>query len=276
MFKFFLKKNFADVWDNLFHLLIVNLVLLAAGVLVVLVMFALNGIPVDDGKRNLILIAGIFVLSAFFHVFVFAEGVNVGKISNYEGSKVSRFFSNIIPSIKDGILYGLLVALFLLVALVSIPYYCGIWIPKDGSKGSILGLLSMSLVFWIEVISLLALQWFLPIRNLMHNGFWKCLKKSYIIFFDNVGFSIAVAFFNFLNLLITVFTLGLIPGISGMQLMVTNALRLRLYKYDWYEVNPGMTREQRKEVPWDDLIAGDKQILGPRTWKSFIFPWKEQ
>ena len=89
-------------------------------------------------------------------------------------------------------------------------------------------------------------------------------------------FSIAVAFINFLNVLITVFTLGLIPGISGLQLTVTNALRLRLYKYDWYEVNPGMTSKQRKDVPWDELIAADVQTLGPRTWKSFIMPWKEQ
>lgn len=276
MFKFFLKKNFADVWDNLFHFVFINFLLIVVGVLSVLGLFGLNALPLDDMKRSMVIMAGIFVVSAIFHVFVFAEGSNVGNVSNYGASKVGSFFSNILPSMKIGIQYGLLVAGFLCVALVSIPYYCRMWIPTDGSKGSFLGLIFMSLVFWLEVISLLSLQWFIPIRNLMHNNFIKCLKKSYIIFFDNVWFSIAVAFINFLNVLITIFTLGLIPGISGLQLTVTNALRLRLYKYDWYEVNPGMTSKQRKDVPWDELIAADIQALGPRSWKSFIFPWKEQ
>ena len=275
MFKFFLKKNFADVWDNLFHLIFINLILLVAAVLVALAVLGLNSIPVDVGKRNLILFVGILLLSGLYHVLVLAEGTNLEKVSNYGASKVGVYFSSIASSFKDGMLFGMLVGMFVIVALVSIPYYVRIWIPMDGSKGSLMGLFCMGLIVWIEIISILALQWFMPIRNLMHNNFLKCVKKSYIIFFDNVRFSIAVAFVNLLNILITIFTLGLIPGLSGMQLTLTNALRLRLYKYDWYEVNPGMSKEQRKDVPWEDLIAGDKQILGPRGWKSFIFPWKE-
>lgn len=60
-----------------------------------------------------------------------------------------------------------------------------------------------------------------------------------------------------------------------MAITTSGALKLRLYKYDWYEVNPGMTKEQRRDVPWQELIEKDKRILGPRKWKSFIFPWKE-
>ena len=62
---------------------------------------------------------------------------------------------------------------------------------------------------------------------------------------------------------------------TGIMITNMNAFRLRMYKYDWLEVNPDLTMEERKDVPWDALIAKDKKTLGPRPLKSFIFPWKE-
>ena len=64
-------------------------------------------------------------------------------------------------------------------------------------------------------------------------------------------------------------------GMTGVIFTNVNALRICLYKYDWLEVNPGISLEQRKNVPWEDLIAKDRKTLGPRTLKGFIFPWKE-
>jgi len=275
MFKFLLKKNFADIWDNLFHLIIVNLFFLALCALAVLGFFTLGHLPVNDGLKSLLMILYLFFSSAFIHVFFFAEGKNAERISNYEGSKLSLFFSSIVSSIKDGALYGCVVALLICIAFITMPYYFRMWIPADGSKGSFLGLLFMALVFWLEVLALLSLQWFMAIRNVLHNNFKKCLKKSVIIFFDNPWLSIGIVFLNLFELLITVFTLGLIPGISGMTVTVTNAFRLRMYKYDWYEVNPGMTKEQRRDIPWDELLANEKQALGPRTLKSYFLPWKD-
>ena len=52
-------------------------------------------------------------------------------------------------------------------------------------------------------------------------------------------------------------------------------IRLLLYKYDWIEVNPGLSAKERKNVPWNDLLAKDRKLLGPRTLKGFFFPWKE-
>lgn len=109
----------------------------------------------------------------------------------------------------------------------------------------------------------------------MKNGFFKCLKKSYLLLLDNLGFTFALALVNFLNLLITLFTFGLCPGLTGIIITNMNALRLRMYKYDWLEVNPGLSMQERKDVPWDELLAKDKKTLGPRPLKSFIFPWKE-
>ena len=109
----------------------------------------------------------------------------------------------------------------------------------------------------------------------MHNNFLKILKKCYIVFLDNLGFSFGLFFLNLLNLVISVFTVTVMPGINGIILTQTNAFRLRLYKYDWFEVNPDLTPAERKNVPWDQLLAKDKKQFGHKTFKTILFPWKE-
>ena len=110
----------------------------------------------------------------------------------------------------------------------------------------------------------------------MNNGFLKCLKKCYIITFDNLGFTLGLTFLNIAHLLLTVITLGITPGLTGITITNTNALRLRLYKYDWLEVNPELSNKEKKRVPWNELLARDKEILGPVTFKTFIKPWKNK
>ena len=180
------------------------------------------------------------------HILIFAEGKNAEKISNYSAPKMSLFFGNIVHSIKDGCLFGFLFGMIIIVSFVSIPYYLTLSFSEDATTGSFLGLVLAFLVVWILVFVLLGLQWFMAVRNVLHNGFRKCLKKSLILFFDNFWFTVGMALINLLNLLITVFSLSLIPSFTGIQICVTNALHLRMYKYDWYEVNPGMSKEQRR------------------------------
>ncbi len=275
MFRFLIKKNFCDIWDNLFHLLIVNLFTVLSGALCFLVFILASAIPGPDSIRGLYALLALAFCCVVMSILFFAEGDNALKIASFEGPKLAKYFKNIIPSIKDGALFGLYLALVIAIALVSMPYYFRVWIPADGSKGNLLGLLMMSLVFWFVVISILALQYFLPVRTIMHNNFKKCLKKCYIIFFDNTLFSIGLGLLNLVNIAVMIFSIGILNGPATISVTCMEAMRLRLYKYDWYEVNPGLTKEQRKEVPWEDLIANDKKLLGPRHWKSFIFPWKD-
>ena len=110
----------------------------------------------------------------------------------------------------------------------------------------------------------------------MHNDFKKCLKKSFIIFFDNAGFSVFMLLYNTVLLAMSVFLFFLLPSAAGITLALTNALRLRLYKYDWLENHPELkTRKEQKNIPWDELLQNDKDMVGHRSFKSFIFPWKE-
>ncbi|MCR5764292.1 MAG: hypothetical protein K6G00_13005 [Treponema sp.] len=267
MFRFFLKKNFCDIWDNLFHTIIVNLmndaVFAIAGFICVMSVY----IPGGELSLNIYSFLALLISTVLISIFTFAEGENAVKITNFDSPKIKNLFKNIVPCIKDGALFGLFIAFLICVAFTSIPFYF--------RMGNVFGIFMMSIVFWIVLITILSLQWFLPVRSIMHNNFFKCLKKCYIIFMDNILFTIGVGLVNLVNIFVMIFSLGILNGPATMTITTTDALRLRLYKYDWYEVNPDLTKEQRADVPWKELLEKDRRILGPRGWKSFIFPWKE-
>ncbi len=277
MFGFFFKKNACDVWDNLLHCILLNLiaiVLVLGSVFLCMWTLALQGRA--ESYVYIFFYVALILCCMILNVFFFAEGENAAKVANFETPSYSRYFKNILPSIKDGFLFGFFQGILISVALVSMPYYYHLYRPADGSQGSIFYLLCMVFVFWFLLITALSMQWFIAVRSLMHNNFWKCVKKSYILFFDNMGFTLGMTFVNILNLALTILTFGLVPGITGITFTSCNALRLRLYKYDWLEVNPDLSPKEQRQVPWKDLLAKDKKTLGPRKLKNIFKPWKDE
>ena len=70
--------------------------------------------------------------------------------------------------------------------------------------------------------------------------------------------------------------MGFLPSFAGILINKANALRIRLYKYDYLEEHPEIkTKKERNYIPWDELIQDDKDALGPRKLRSFLFPWKD-
>ena len=59
---------------------------------------------------------------------------------------------------------------------------------------------------------------------------------------------------------------------GALLLWYNVALKLRMYKYEYLEKNPNA---KRKDIPWETLLAEEKEYLGKRTLKGFIFPWKD-
>ena len=86
---------------------------------------------------------------------------------------------------------------------------------------------------------------------------------------------IVMAIYNLVLIALSIFFIGLIPSMAGISIGNTNALRIRLYKYDYLEEHPEITGRQRKKIPWEELIYEDRETLGPRTFRSFLFPWKD-
>lgn len=271
MFGFFLKKNFCDGWDNFFFIVASNAV--------TIFVFALAYIAFRFvGVLSPYLMALVFlVFSVLLAIVLFAWGENAARIADFRSASFGSFFSAFKSVWKIGAVFGLLVSAVLLLVRFAISYYLALYFAEE----SIVGLLMAAVLGWLVLVSAIAFQWFIPLYFLQgNNNFKKCLRKSFVIFFDNLGFSVAVFIYNILLFLLSCVFLLFVPGLNGILLSSTNALRLRLYKYDWFEKmgesDPSFenNRVKRNAVPWGELLAEDRESLGPRKLVSFIFPWK--
>ena len=255
MFGFLIKKSFCDGWDNLLSVILTNVIFLFLGIGIVF----LNAFAYLS-KFQLFMILAFIIAFILISIVALAYGESAAKIANFEGIRYADFFKAIPSVFKDALFLGLLTSAVLIISTFSIRYY---W-----SLNTMIG----SCIFYI-----LSIQWFVPLRSLLKNNFKKCLKKCFIIFFDNTGFSVFMGIYDLVLIAFSVLFIGFFPSIAGIIIANTNALRLRLYKYDYLEEHPELkTKKERRQIPWEELIYEDRETLGPRKLKSFIFPWKDQ
>lgn len=271
MFGFYFKKNFADGWDNFFFLVLSN------AVTILLLVGSYFALKAADSFGSYAVLLAFILCTAILSLSLFAWGANAAKIADFRAPSFGLFFSALKNVWKIALAFGILISVVLILVRFAVAYYLAMYF-KDGS---LLGLIITAALGWFVFVSTIALQYFIPLYFLQeNNGFKKCLKKSFLIFYDNVAFSIELFFVNLLLFILSCVTFMIIPGLNGILLSSTNALRLRLYKYDWIEKmsenDPDFekNRDKRNEVPWDELLAEDKESLGPRKLSSFLFPWK--
>lgn len=262
MFGFLLKKSFCDGWDNLFSLVIVNVIALFTGIGL---LFLVNLAKDYDVFIYIIL----FFAYIIYAIFALAYGEISAKIADFCGATIVDFFKAVPGVLKDAVLFGALCYALTMLSFISLDYY---FVTAQSLVGYFIG----CMIMWIDVLLLLAFQWFVPVRSIMHNNFRKCIKKCFILFFDNTGFTIALGLYSLFMIALSVVFIGFFPSVAGVVLAHTNALRLRLYKYDYLEEHPELTsKRERRHIPWEELLYEDKETLGPRKLRSFLMPWKE-
>ena len=273
MYGFLFKKNFCDGWDNLFSVVVINVLFLISMVGVILLSsFVTQHLNENTTDMAFYLIqTGILFIGIFiFNIIDFAFGELSQKIANFEGIHLLDFFKRIPGVLLDAFLFSLLIIAIVFISVYSLTFYIL-------QQQTIMGLFVGALLFWIDIIIALSLQWFVPIRSTFHNKFGKCLKKCFIIFMDNTGFSIIMGLYHLLLTALSILPIGFFPSITGLSISKHNAFRLRMYKYDYLEEHPELTTaKDRKKIPWEELIYDDREALGPRKLRSFLFPWKEE
>ncbi|MCX7030315.1 MAG: hypothetical protein NTU62_09370 [Spirochaetes bacterium] len=206
-----------------------------------------------------ILLIGVAALAALCGV----ASRMTSEIADYKQPGFADFLASLKESWANSLLGAGLLAGYLFVVSIAFPFYAG--------KG-VVGWLAMGLLFWVTVAALLAVQYFFPIQSRLDRKFRKIVRKSFLLLFDNTIFSFGLLAVALIIFGVSAFTAFLLPGISTIFLWWNAALKLRLYKYDWLEQNPGA---DRRKVPWDALLIDDRERVGKRTLKGMIFPWKE-
>ena len=189
------------------------------------------------------------------------------RLADFKSVSVKETFAGIAQTWKAGLLFGVIELVLIFIALVVLPFYFGM--------RNMIGFALGAVIFWIFVAAILSLQWFMPLQSYFGGSVIKNVKKSFILFFDNTGFSVFMFIYSCIVFAMSGILGFLAPGITGVILGYNNALRLRMYKYDWLEAHTDLPpKEARRSIPWDELLADDRETLGPRDLKGFIFPWK--
>jgi uncharacterized membrane protein YesL len=257
MFGFLIKKAFFDMWDNLFRVLIMNLGYIA--ILAILFLLA----PLFVSLPGLF-IATIFLGVALFAVYTGCVSRMCAEIADYRQPGFADFFRFLRESLPSSLFLAFTVGVYGLIVSVAFRFY--------GGMKSIAGPLAVALLFWVTVAAVLAAQFYFPIQSRLDRKFRKIARKSFLVLFDNPGFSIGLSICALIVLVVSAFTALLLPGFATVLLWWNVAFKLRLYKYDWIEKNPG---ENRRRVPWDALLVEDRERVGKRTLRGMIFPWRE-
>ncbi|MFA5853309.1 MAG: hypothetical protein WC820_11435 [Spirochaetales bacterium] len=257
MIGFFIKKAFFDGWDNLFALAAFNIMQLILLLTFIVLPLSLGA---GDALSMAFIALGILVISLWQALSTFA----MNDASDYRSLGIKSSFAHFAEAWKPGLILGALNVVVWFSFTVGIPFY----LMQKGFVGVFLA----SLLFWTCLVALLASQYFLPLEARRGGGLRKNVRVALMLLIDNLGFSLFLFFYNILTLVISAFTAFMAPGFAGVALATAEAVKLRLKKYEWLEANPGA---DRKHVPWAELLEEEKELVGVRTLKGMIFPWKE-
>jgi len=255
MIGFLIKKAFFDGWDNFLGLLGINVCYLG--------LFALgvNAVKLIGTNQTLGLI--LFVVFSFLFTLITLAGSKITYgYSTYKKlgwSGIKEAFSTHIPHC---ILYFVYVLFTVFCAGIVIPFYF--------AYNNFVGLLVGMVLVWTLVIFALAMQYFFPLAfSMQKDKPLKTMKKCFMVFADNFWISMFAAIYSLINGAISYFTAGIIPGGGGISLLHMDTVKLLMLKYDWKEANPG------EDMNWDDALYDERELIGHRSFKNMIFPWKD-
>jgi hypothetical protein len=200
-------------------------------------------------------------------VYLSTAAGSLKTVSDYGSFGFGDFIHNLKEAWPAGLVMGFFIFAAVIMITVGIPFYLGI--------GKMTGLFLAALLFWLVVGGLLSFQFFFAIRARLDTRLTRVIKKCVLIFLDNPGFAFFSIIHNIVILAISFIMVMLFPGPAGILLYLDEALRLRLLKYDWLEANPAPEEKKRRVIPWDVILIDERERTGNRSFKNFIFPWKD-
>jgi uncharacterized membrane protein YesL len=262
MFGFLIKKTFFDMWDNLLVIFVLNFgyILIFSGVTAFVSL--LSGIPGLDNTFKM-----IAAVAVFFLLFSLYNGTANGMardMAEYKHPGIKDFIDHFKASFLMSLIYGLISAAILCLLVFLIGFYMQI--------ENFFGAAAFAFLFWGGIIWIAASQYVFPIYFGLDRKFFKIIKKSFLLFFDNPVFTFGLLIGSLVTVAVSVPLFLMLPGIFTVQLWLNAGLKLRLYKYDYIEAKGAGAKIQ---IPWDSLLVEEKEKVGKRTLKGMIFPWKE-
>ncbi|OHD27697.1 MAG: hypothetical protein A2086_12140 [Spirochaetes bacterium GWD1_27_9] len=239
MIRFLLKKTFLDIWDNLFLVILINSLFFAVSAASFLLF---KFLPTNFFYLAIIL----FCFLILFFSLIFLSYLN------------NRFKVEIIK-ILFASFYSLgLNLIFIFFGVYSLIYYFS-------NPNIILNFLGFFLI-WILISYFVGSIFYYPLLSKNNYINTKSIKKSFILLFDNLWFTLFVFLIFLINIILIVF---LIFGIGSALIFLNNSLNIILKKYDYIEKN-----NFTKKVDWDEILKEDKLAINKINIRSLISPFK--
>ncbi|PID55800.1 hypothetical protein CSB45_14400 [candidate division KSB3 bacterium] len=256
MLLFLIKKTFFDMWDHLMSIILLNFgAILLLGGIFYLIHFAYGIRPCLFWSS---VVFGLLVCC----LYLAAMSSLMGNAAAFQSIE----FHDVLPSLKTSWPVSMMFAAFLLIQAVLV--FAIVWYL---SLKSLIGIAAAGTLFWASLILILSSQFLFPLWDQVNGKFTAVPSRCLMLFFDNPGFSLFLALGSLMLLLLSTFTAFLFPGLATVLLWYHAGLRLRLYKYDYLEKHPEASRTR---IPWNELLAVDRDRVGPRSLRGMIFPWK--
>lgn len=258
MIRILLKKWFFDIWDNFIPLVVMNVIFvgLAGG----LTLLFGHVVQTDFTAAAVVVAVTVLVLYQYMGVvqgitkrITFGEEVTVRDIGGIW---------------KESALHSLGFGLITFAIIASLFFA----VPVYQQMGNILALAAIFFMIWMLAFWLCAAQYHYPVLYQLDKRFPKIIRKAFVLFIDNTGFSIFTFFFGVIVFALSGLTAFIVFGPAAVVMFYQTAMKLRMYKYDYLEEHPNA---KKKEIPWDKLCAADEERTGRRTLKNMIFPWKD-
>ena len=255
---FTVKKAFFDAWDGFMAVVLVNLGFIAS-----VALFLGPAAALDPGPPRLVLTA----LAVFaFELCRVASSIALAPLAEGGSTSFRAYFSAWPEALPAGLLLGAADLALWAAVRAAVPFYLGL--------GGVVGSFALGVSLWTSVLVFLGLQWLPAARaRLKGRGLGRQLRASFAMLLDNPGFSLFVTAWDALSLAVSFFLAFTLPGAGGAAFARVEAFRLRMLKYEWIESRP--EGAPRRPVPWAELLAPERERLGPRTLRNLIFPWKD-
>jgi uncharacterized membrane protein YesL len=138
--------------------------------------------------------------------------------------------------------------------------------------GTLTGTFLGTILFWIWLPVFLSGFYLFPVLFQLRKGIAESVKICFFLLFNNFFFTMYMVLITLVIMLISAPFFFLLPGFATAALWLNVCMRTLRYKYDYLESH---VVTNRTKIPWADLIAEDKQSIGPRSLKTMFFPWKQ-
>ncbi len=256
MLGFSIRKAFYDGWDHILELAAMNLVY----VLMVLGIYLVWGFNIEGyTAASLILISIIVLLYCIFSLGVYRNAYCYGKDLK---SDIKGFFSTMKGKFRYALLYYVVIMLILAGVLFVGPAYL--------SLGSMMGYFLGTLVIWVALAVLLAMQYYYPLCFYSPDkGPIQIFKLCFAFFLDNFGYTLFLLLRSMFDLAVSVLSAFLIPGLAGIAVSRTTMARLLIIRYEYLDNNVVITK---KQADWDEVLFDEKERFGKRNLLDALFP----